>query len=290
MKTLLACTMILIVCLGDASLFAEDTGRVLLGHGSGGVSALDMSPNGLFLVSGGDDFTARLWDIQKGKELEIIYTGLDAEGFVPRSDPPPNILSVALSPDGNFAAVGTRDGVAQIVNVSTSDISATFLGHASGIRALSFHPNGDLLATGSHDATIRLWNLKTKKLVRILEGHTDRVRAVKFSSDGTRMVSASDDGTVRYWDMKTGQVVNTIALDAGAVRSLSLAQGNGYIAAGCEDGSIHTWKMGEESQRWTAQGHRGAVLAVAINANNDFLVSGAKMREFVFGISRRERN
>lgn len=163
MKTLLTCTMILIVCLGNANLFAEDTERVLLGHGSGGITALDMSPNGSFLVSGGDDFTVRLWDIPNGKELAVLYTGLDAEGLVPRSDPPPDILSVALSPDGSRAAVGTRDGVARIINVSTSEISATFLGHASGVRAVSFHSNGELLATGSHDATIRLWNIKTKK-------------------------------------------------------------------------------------------------------------------------------
>jgi WD40 repeat protein len=255
-------------------LTAENTERVLLGH-TDGVAALSFSPNGHLLASGGHDLTARLWDIQSGKELAVLFEGgKEASGYT-AENPPPNVLSVAFSPKGDLVAIGTRDGVARIFDVRTFETRAILRGHRGGIRSVFFDPTGKLLATASHDATIRIWNLNTKALVQELLGHTNAVRAAVFSSDGSRVVSGSKDGTVRYWEKETGRVVKTVSLNAGEVFSLAL-NGRGLIAVGCADGSIHIWKMGEESKQWTFQGHKGPVFAVNINASNDLIVSGGE--------------
>ncbi|MDF0676702.1 MAG: WD40 repeat domain-containing protein [Nitrospira sp.] len=272
-RTLLVCTVwALAAC--KIGFSAENTERVLLGH-TDGVAALSFSTNGQLLASGGHDLTARLWDIQSGKELAVLFEGSkEVSGYTAES-PPPNVLSVAFSPKRDLVAIGTRDGVARIFDVRTLETRAILRGHRGGIRSIYFDPTGQLLATASHDATIRIWNLNTKALVQELLGHTNAVRTAVFSSDGSRVVSGSEDGTVRYWETETGRMVKTVSLNAGEIFSLALS-GGGFIAAGCADGSIHIWKIGEESKQWTFQGHRGPVFAVSINASNDLLVSGGE--------------
>lgn len=271
--TFLVCTVwALAAC--KIGFTAEHTERVLLGH-TDGVAALSFSTNGQLLASGGHDLTARLWDIQSGKELAVLFeSGKESSGYTAES-PPPNILSVAFSPKGDLVAIGTRDGVARIVDARTHETRAILRGHRGGIRSICFDPTGQLLATASHDATIRIWNLNAKSVVQELLGHTNAVRAVVFSSDGSQVVSGSEDGTVRYWEMKTGRMLKTVSLNAGEIFSLSLS-GGGFIAVGCADGSIHIWKMSEESKQWTFQGHRGPVFSVSINAGNDLLISGGE--------------
>ena len=66
------------------------------------VEAVDFSPNGQWLVSGGSDGALKLWDFKEGRELtELIQANEDAE-FT---------HSIQFSPDGQRLAIGTSKRV-----------------------------------------------------------------------------------------------------------------------------------------------------------------------------------
>jgi WD40 repeat protein len=73
------------------------------------------------------------------------------------------VLSVAMSPDSNFAATGSRDKSAKLWDLTTGREVRSFLGHDLSIVALSFTPDGKTLITGSNDKTIHTWNVETGK-------------------------------------------------------------------------------------------------------------------------------
>jgi hypothetical protein len=70
--------------------------HVLAGH-SGSVHSVAVSPDGTFVVTGGSDGTARIWDAATGEELHVLtgHTGA--------------VYDVAVSPDGTFVVTGSMD-------------------------------------------------------------------------------------------------------------------------------------------------------------------------------------
>ena len=81
--------------------------------------------------------------IQKGHELAVI--------------------SVAISPDSNYVATGSRDKSAKLWELSTGREVRSFLGHEFSVTTLTFSKDGKILLTGSSDGTVRMWEVGTGK-------------------------------------------------------------------------------------------------------------------------------
>ncbi|MEJ0057099.1 MAG: hypothetical protein WDN75_16450 [Bacteroidota bacterium] len=75
--------------------------------------------------------------IQKGHELAVV--------------------SVAISPDSNYVATGSRDKSAKLWELSTGREVRSFLGHEFGVNSLDFTSDGKYLITSSADKTARIW-------------------------------------------------------------------------------------------------------------------------------------
>jgi len=58
------------------------------------VRSVSISPDGRYAISGSDDNTIKVWDIQKGEEIRTLkgHTG--------------SVFSVSISPDGRYAISG----------------------------------------------------------------------------------------------------------------------------------------------------------------------------------------
>ncbi len=86
--------------------------------------------------------------IQKGHELAVV--------------------SVAISPDSNFVATGSKDKSAKLWDLRNGREVRSFLGHAMTVISLDFSFDGKYLLTGSNDKTARIWEVETgKELVAV---------------------------------------------------------------------------------------------------------------------------
>lgn len=207
---------------------SESPCRILTGH-TEGVSCIAWAAGRLRLASGSGDRTVRIWDIES-KNAQIALTG--HSGFV-RSlswigDTPliasgsedgsiriwdsstgdtvrsineyEWILALAVSPSGEWLAVGYGSGTIKLFDTSSWKVHATLYRHTSWVDSVAWHPSGHLLASASGDKTICIWEPPRPKPIKILEGHTKQVRSVSFSFDGKWLASKADDGLVTIWN------------------------------------------------------------------------------------------
>jgi WD40 repeat protein len=153
-----------------------------------GVAAVAFSPDGKLVVTGHNDFTARLWSATTGRQLKVL-TGHRG-----------HVIAAAFSPDGTLLATGSDDGVGRLWNVPDGSFVGPLVGHTLALTSVAFNPRSDLVATGSLDGTVQVWATLLGRPPLVLRGHEAGVTRLKFTGDGRRLVTVSLDGTRRFWD------------------------------------------------------------------------------------------
>jgi hypothetical protein len=114
-------------CLRVWDLQGKQPPRILEGH-TGWVSAVALSGDGRFAVSGSRDWSLRLWDLQ-GKQPPRVLEGHTA-----------GVNAVTLSGDGRFAVSGSSDGSVRVWDLQGKQPPRIHGGHTDGVSAaaLSF--------------------------------------------------------------------------------------------------------------------------------------------------------
>jgi WD40 repeat protein len=204
----------------------------LAGH-TDPVRSVAFSPDGRWIVSGGNDKSLRLWDSRTGSPIGSPLTGhTDA------------VNSVSFSPDGSRIASGSEDKSLRRWDADTgAAIGAPLAGHTDAVNSVSFSPDGRRIVSGSRDTTLRLWDAKTGAPIGFrLTGHTYQVNSVAFSPDGRRIASGSDDTTVRLWDAHTGTPIGPpLTGHTEWVYSVAFSRDGRQIVSASADRSLLFW-------------------------------------------------
>jgi WD40 repeat protein len=163
--------------------------NIWLGH-EGAVTAVAISSDGKYILSGSDDKTVRLWD-SSGYPIGLIFSGHKG-----------GVTSVAIGPNSQYIVSGSRDKTVRLWDFSGRTIGQPFRGHTGIVNSVAVSPDGQYIISGSSDKTVRLWDSKGKPIGEPFRGHTGIVNSVAVSSDGQYIVSGSSDKTVRLWDTR----------------------------------------------------------------------------------------
>ncbi|MGW7313124.1 WD40 repeat domain-containing protein [Streptomyces sp. NPDC054865] len=172
------------------------------------------------LLSGSDDYTAKLWDLDDSRLL------CDWSGHYLR------VLAVAAASNHHgqdwYATAGS-DGTVRLWNIEDGAQGQPLRCMQGRIHTIAINPSpaGGMpphLASAGQNGTIQLWDLlEHRPLNEPLTGHTAAVRALTLwtlDSLGSFLASASDDGTIRIWNTATGRCLLLLATGS-PVRTLS---------------------------------------------------------------------
>jgi hypothetical protein len=184
----------------------------------GQVFATSFSPNGPYLVTGSEDKTARVFEVETGKEI----SRLTHDGTVD---------TVAFSPDGHYVATGSWDKTARVFE-ATSGKELSRLVHDGTVDMVVFSPDGRYVATASWDRTARVFEaLGGREVLRVMHGGI--VDAVAFSPKGEYFASGSWDGAARVFAMATRKEVSRLTfgdtVDVGSIQSRRYAGRGGQL-------------------------------------------------------------
>jgi WD40 repeat protein len=185
---------------GQVMFFEPQTGRRLefLGH-TEKINSIDLSPNGFYALSGGNDYVAYLWDTRSG---QVLY----------KFDHTSRVTKVALDDAGRYAFTADSKREARIWDLTTGkEVSnLNYLERQKIFSTAVFSSDGKYLLTGSPAKRLNLWDVASGNEVgewRVAprEGtkpQTAVVYAVGFRAD-QHLVSESSSGLAEFWQYQT---------------------------------------------------------------------------------------
>jgi WD40 repeat protein len=223
-------TRILTTVGSSTRLLSSETGALEREFGG---SAAVFSSDGLRIVTGAPDGTARLWDVATGTQVRLFNT------------PGSSVSAVAISSNGMVLASGSSDGIVRLWNTSNGQLLRSLqleinpgtvtdlnfspatgellVAWADGVLytfdpttgemkldslipqgflyAAVFSPDGRFIldAEGFPSFSARLWDARTGEELRVFAGHAGEVNSVAFDATGTSILTGSD--IVRLWSM-----------------------------------------------------------------------------------------
>ncbi|MCB9115615.1 MAG: WD40 repeat domain-containing protein [Caldilineaceae bacterium] len=221
------------------------------------------SPDGRTVVTASDDQTARLWDVQTGRQLHQFQGHTD------------RVTSAVFSPDGRTVVTASADKTARLWDAQTGHELRQLQGHTKIVTSTAFSPDGRTVVTASADMTARLWDAQTGHEVRQLDGHTASLLSATFSPDGRTVVTVSHDKTARLWDAQTGHELRQLQGHTGSVFSAAFSPDGRTVVTASADKTAHIWDATSDHEFRQLQGHTAWVTSAAFSPDGRFVVTAS---------------
>ena len=195
------------------------------------VRSLCWSVDGERLVSGSDDGTIRVWDVESGDTvLGPIKTGHE------------HVSAVINSPDTTkIATCGYNEGAFKIWDAKTGNLLST-IKRDENIWSLAWTSDQKKFITGSH-TVITIFDTATWQQIAILEGHTEFVEALSLLHNDRLLASASWDNTARLWNLDTNLPVGPPIQHQGRLYDAAISTDGKQLVTGCGNGDVNVWDI-----------------------------------------------
>lgn len=207
------------------------------------MSCVNYSPDGRFLVTGGEDSKVKVWNSSSGF------------CFVTFTEHKSGVTGVTFTTNGNVVVSSSLDGTVRAFDMHRYRNFRTFTSpNPVQFISLSVDPSGDLICAGSKDDFgIFLWSMQTGRLLEILAGHRGPVVSLAFSSKDSLLASGSWDGTVRLWNVLEGKGARETLTINHDVLAVSFNPSGSEVAVSSLNGEITLWSTSTAAQTGTIE-------------------------------------
>lgn len=149
-----------------------------LQHG-GALQAMQISPDGRLLATGGRDNRGRLWNLKTGEMIALLE---GHKGWV---------QAIAFNGKGQVAT-GSSDGSIRLWKTDGSLVATLAGAHTGGVYSLAYRQSdGRLLASGGADNAIRLWDHLDGRSVGQLTKQGGIVTSLVFAPGGKQLIAST---------------------------------------------------------------------------------------------------
>ena len=271
------------------------------------VRAIDVSPDGKRILSGGKGNGVQIWDVETGTltgafpahSANVLAAAFAADGrraisgsldgdwcvWDPRTgqciqpEPAPGpgrspITAIVAGRSGRWFATGSMDGSIRFWDAWTGEELGKPTGHAFEVTCLVADPKGSWIASGSRDTTVRLWDARSGAAMRFRLGHDEGINALAVTPDGKRLIAGSSDGQVTVWGLTNGEVERTWRAHERFLAGLATTRDRRLlISGGTDTGSVSAWDLASGELTQTLQDFGGWVTHVFNDPSDQHLVA-----------------
>ncbi len=266
----------LVTAAGSIRTWDAETGRLIhtFEDSFRTTAVLAISGDGLRVVAGSDDASAREWDIASGRKVKDYVNDL---GGGP-------VSAAAFSHDRRLVATAHDGGLVRIWNTENAELVRTVKGDEQPIAPLIFSPDSGRLLSYTTAGTVSVWEVASGQLIRaqkhdgdtqVLALWTDWKRAriccgdalftidimatrstrtalpsinnptaAAFSPDGSLLVIGARDGTLRLLQAESGKPTRTFNPPAATtIASIALSPDGTQVLAGENGPRMQLWDL-----------------------------------------------
>ncbi len=194
------------------------------------VSALSWMPNGVGVISscyGG----AWLWEVRTDKPVRPFpYDGA--------------LLSIAVSPSGEYLASGNLDGSVHLFRTD-SEQNWHMSGYPMKVTSVGFDHNGLNLFTASGPALVS-WNMKKFEGTggRLFKGHLGWIQEIACHPSRSIVATAGEDGLLCVWEPQSTKPIFSQEMNkSGGLSAVAWSPADAWLATGTSDGVVSVYSV-----------------------------------------------
>ncbi|HJQ41219.1 MAG TPA: DUF4365 domain-containing protein [Thermoanaerobaculia bacterium] len=237
--------------------------RVFRGH-EAPIWRVAMPTDGRFAVTISGDDTIRKWALgEGGAKSEIVCKAV-------------NLLGLALTTDGRYAAAGDESGTIHFLDFSSDREPRKWQAHDDLVTGLGFFDENREIVSASKIGLLKRWNVSTGMHVAECNLPFRDVFSVAVSEDGNRIVAAGWQEGLAIWSGSDGAKPVVLRENVADMTPISLASDHRFAFTGTRDGKVAHWDLVRKQRIAAFEGHSNNVFAVAVTPDGRFCVSGGE--------------
>lgn len=207
---------------GLLMMTADDTGLVQIWdaadqHLITSFSAAKEGYNYAQILAGGFVNSSSIWisNFDLGMEIWDIETGQRTQQLVvPEEDGLYGPANVAVSPDGNLAALAFYTNEIFLFDLTTGGALPSLRQNNGTASNMQFSQDGTKLAVVGSDTRVRVFDVTTGRILKVLGEFSDEVLSVAFTPDATQVLVGQYQGRMQIVDVATGDILRTFQMEA----------------------------------------------------------------------------
>lgn len=172
------------------------------------------------------------------------------------------VLSLALSPNGEILATGSKDRTIRLWNTNTGTELRTFRSQYGIIVDLLFSADGDyLFSTESQmlrSSTITRWDIKTGESIRIKESEV--ITAFALSSDSKMLAYSQPNGHINLLSLASNSILLDQPIFSGDINSIEFSADGQSLLVASNRGEVVVWNI-QRNQIVAEYSHQKSVAA-----------------------------
>jgi WD40 repeat protein/transcriptional regulator with XRE-family HTH domain len=195
------------------------------------------------------------------------------------------VSAVAFSPDEQYLASGSWDGVIKLWNSANGALLWTSPG-VDVIMSLAFSLDGRSLVSGGTDGRIRVWDVSTGALLQTLNEHASPIFCVAWNLNGKILASAGHDARVRLWETQGADAAllkptprKILGGHNAPVRGLAFSPDSQILASASWDKTVKLWDVQRGTQKENIPLH-AHIEGLVWSSDGRYLASGELDRAF----------
>lgn len=208
--------------------------RTLQGHTSG-VRAVAVHPEGKRVLSGGEDFSVKIWNRDTGICIRTL------EGHAGR------VNSIATSQNGHTILSTSEDGTLRYWDIDTGACLRTLTGPGAEVTFAVILADNRRAVSSGIDGSLCVWDLEagTHRILQREGSH--RIETITMGPGGQRVLVACGDTSLEEWDLATGALVRKLSQKkeewADSLISVAVYEAEGVAVAGGHGGVLQVWDI-----------------------------------------------
>ncbi|KAG0367931.1 Proteasomal ATPase-associated factor 1 [Mortierella sp. AD032] len=219
------------------------------------ISCMDVSPQGALFVTGSEDGTLRIGEIESGRisqELKAHFQYVNSCRFFPSGQ-------VVLSGGGDF--------LLKVWSALDGSCPVAMKGHTKPISDTAIIDRGRNVVSSSNDGTVKLWEVASGATIRTLAQHEERINAIaldtwesivesnaaldprEFGTEGKLVIAASEGGVLYGLDVRASEeAFQRKSYNKAPVRSCAYSAQHSLVASGTSEGVVELFDIRKTDQ------------------------------------------